>query len=220
MRTNPGRKRRSSAEVQQLIADAAAAEFVENGFERTTVRSVAHRAGVTESMVFRHFDSKAQLFRSTAAAPLVQFMNDFAGSLATDRGQDPLEVTRRFVGGLYDLCMANRHILVSLAAGASDHGATAESSPLAPALHAVIDGVHRYMDSNGSEAFGDIRAAVRLTVALVLGTALAGDALLLPDEPGSEIPAALAQFVLFGAGYTPQARWAVSGDLSRRPAQA
>ncbi|MFE9320711.1 TetR/AcrR family transcriptional regulator [Nocardia sp. NPDC052278] len=214
-----GRKRRSSAEVRRLIADAASAEFIENGFERTTIRSVALRAGVTESMVFRHFDSKPELFRSTAAAPLVEFMNNFADTMG-DTPQSPRDITVRFAQGLYDLCSANRHILVSLAAGASEHAPTAEESPLAPCLHALIDGVHRYMAANGTQATNDIQASVRMTVALVLGTALAGDALFPPDTEETEIPMALAQYILSGSGYAaePGTGRARRGQAARTPA--
>ena len=208
--TSSGRQRRSSAEVKKLIADAASAEFIEKGFERTTIRSVARRARVTESMVFRHFTSKPELFRSTAAAPLVEFMTNFAGTLGEDL-QSPRDVTIRFARGLFDLCSTNRHILVSLAAGASGHAFTADDSPLAPCLHALIDGVHRYMAANGTQATNDIRTSVRLTVALILGAALAGDALFPQDSDGVEIPVALAQYILSGSGYTAEAAAAVAG---------
>ncbi|MCX4095725.1 TetR/AcrR family transcriptional regulator [Nocardia sp. alder85J] len=203
MTTTTARKRRASAEVKRLIAHAASAEFAEKGFERTTIRSVARRAGVTESMVFRHFESKAELFRSTAAAPLVEFMNEFAGAMGDDPRQDPYDVTLRFADGLYALCSTNRHILMSLAAGASDRPATAAASPLAPCLQALIDGVHEYMENSGTAAASDMRSTVRLAVALVLGTALAGEALFPPDTAECEIPSALARFILHGADYRP-----------------
>ncbi|MBY8862927.1 TetR/AcrR family transcriptional regulator [Nocardia sp. CA2R105] len=209
--TSVGRKRRSSAEVKQLIADAASAEFAENGFERTTIRSVARRARVTESMVFRHFVSKPELFRSTAAAPLVEFMNNFADTLGDDP-RTPWDVTVRFARGLYELCYTNRQILVSLAAGASEHAVTAEDSPLAPCLHALIDGVNRYnLAANGRQATNDIRASVRLTVALILGAALAGDALFPLDTEDAEIPVELARYILSGSGYATAAAGSTAG---------
>lgn len=201
MTTSTERKRRSSAEVRKLIAEAAAAEFVANGFERTTIRSVAQRASVTESMVFRHFESKAELFRATAAAPLVSFMEDYARILGADPQQKPWDVTYRFVSGLYELCSTNRQVVLSLA-GTGIGDSVSDSSPLAPCLHALVDGVHRYMQANGNEATNDIRDSVRLTVALVLGAALSGDALFPPTYSPEDVRTALARFVLHGAGYT------------------
>ncbi|WP_406276638.1 TetR/AcrR family transcriptional regulator [Nocardia sp. NBC_00881] len=199
MTTSTDRKRRSPGEVKQLIANAASAEFVENGFERTTIRSVARRAGATESMVFRHFESKAELFRSTAAAPLVSFMDDFASTLGDDTRHDPHDVTLCFARGLYELCSTNRHILVSLAAGTDDDRATAEASPLT-CLQALIDGVHRYMAGNGRRppAICGRPSDSRLPW-------LAGEALFPPGIGETEIGSALAQFILFGAGYAPAA---------------
>lgn len=196
------RKRRSSAEVRKLIAEAAATEFIENGFERTTIRSVARRAAVTESMVFRHFESKAELFRATAAAPLVAFMEDFARQLGSSPRQEPWDVTYRFVSGMHELCAANRHILVSLAAGTSHRDTVSDGSPLAPCLNAIVDGVHRYMATTGTDTTNDIRDTVRLTVALVLGTALGSDALFPSHYSVDEVRTALTRFVLFGAAPT------------------
>jgi AcrR family transcriptional regulator len=201
MTTSTDRKRRSSAEVRKLIAEAAAVEFMANGFERTTIRSVAQRAGVTESMVFRHFESKAELFRATAAAPLVSFMEDYARRLGADPRQKPWDVTYRFVSGLYELCSANRQIVLSLA-GTGIGDSVSDGSPLAPCLHALVDGVHRYMEANGNEATNDIRDSVRLTVALVLGASLSGDALFPATYSPDDVRTALARYVLHGAGYT------------------
>ncbi|MDV7241854.1 MULTISPECIES: TetR/AcrR family transcriptional regulator [Rhodococcus] len=201
MTTSANRKRRSSTEVRRLITEAASADFLENGFDRTTIRSVARRAQVTESTVFRHFETKAELFRATAAAPLIAFVEDFARSLDVNPQQDPRDVTLRFAHGLYSLCSTNRQILISLAAGGSG-GSSIEGAPLlSPCLQALVDVVHRYMEGTGYEAASDIRTTVRLTVALILGTSLAGKALFPAEIAESEIPPALADFILFGVGY-------------------
>ncbi|WP_405136500.1 TetR/AcrR family transcriptional regulator [Nocardia sp. NBC_01388] len=203
MATSTDRRRRSSAEVRNLIIDAASAEFIDIGFERTSIKSIARRASVTESMVYRHFTSKAELFQATAAEPLVEFMNGFAATLGTDTRLSPTDVTFRFISGLYDLCTTNRQILVSLVAGAGEDKLTGEGSPLTPCLHALMDGVHRYMTASGATATSDLRHAVRLAVALVLGTALGGDALFPTAADSRDIKSSLTQFVLFGVGYTP-----------------
>ena len=54
-----GRPRRSSAE---MLADAAAELFLENGWSGTTVDQIAQRAGVSRGTFFNYFDSKADLF--------------------------------------------------------------------------------------------------------------------------------------------------------------
>ena len=54
-----GRPRRSSADV---LADAAAELFLEQGWSRTTVDQIAQRAGVSRGTFFNYFESKADTF--------------------------------------------------------------------------------------------------------------------------------------------------------------
>jgi AcrR family transcriptional regulator len=54
-----GRPRRSSADV---LADAAAELFLEQGWARTTVDQIAQRAGVSRGTFFNYFESKADTF--------------------------------------------------------------------------------------------------------------------------------------------------------------
>ncbi|MET4051309.1 AcrR family transcriptional regulator [Frigoribacterium sp. PvP054] len=54
-----GRPRRSSAE---MLADAAAELFLENGYARTTVDDIARRAGVSRGTFFNYFEAKSDLF--------------------------------------------------------------------------------------------------------------------------------------------------------------
>lgn len=52
------RRRRS----ESSILEAARELFAQEGFERTTIRSVASRAGVDPALVMQHFGSKERLF--------------------------------------------------------------------------------------------------------------------------------------------------------------
>lgn len=49
---------------------AAAQEFATTGYEGTSLRSVAKRAGVDPALVHHHFGSKADLFMETVRIPL------------------------------------------------------------------------------------------------------------------------------------------------------
>jgi AcrR family transcriptional regulator len=49
--------------TRQRIIRAAAEVFTENGYARTTTRSLATAAGITEVTLFRHFGSKENLFK-------------------------------------------------------------------------------------------------------------------------------------------------------------
>lgn len=60
--TREERRRRTEAG----ILDAARALFAEVGFERTTIRGVAGRAGVDPALVMQYYGSKAGLFEAAA----------------------------------------------------------------------------------------------------------------------------------------------------------
>jgi AcrR family transcriptional regulator len=59
----PERARRiPAAERRELLLNAADEEFAERGYAGARLVDVAARAGVTKSLVYRHFDSKAELY--------------------------------------------------------------------------------------------------------------------------------------------------------------
>jgi len=67
-----GRPRKSSAPVdtRALIVSAASAEFAANGYDATSMRAIARRAGVDAALVHHYFDAKADLFAETISAPV------------------------------------------------------------------------------------------------------------------------------------------------------
>jgi len=52
-----------SPERRIQLIEAATTLFAENGFSGTTTREIARAAGVTEAMIFRHFENKESLYR-------------------------------------------------------------------------------------------------------------------------------------------------------------
>ena len=65
------RKRRSPEELKDRIIAAAGVEFRRGGYAKATTAAIAHRAKVTETQIFRYFDSKANLFREAIFKPQV-----------------------------------------------------------------------------------------------------------------------------------------------------
>lgn len=65
-------KTRDGEATRSAILAVAQSQFGEQGFERTTIRSVASAAGVDPALVMHYFGSKAELF-ATAARFDVQF---------------------------------------------------------------------------------------------------------------------------------------------------
>lgn len=74
----------SRAERSASILDAAAHAFAQGGFAATSMDDVAAAAGVTRLIVYRHFDSKEDLYR----AVLDQVAGRLGEELATQMEQD------------------------------------------------------------------------------------------------------------------------------------
>lgn len=57
----PGLRARNKAAVRQRIVDAALALFQTRGFESTTTRAIARKAGIAEGTVFNYFPTKEDI---------------------------------------------------------------------------------------------------------------------------------------------------------------
>ncbi|MEC5191272.1 MULTISPECIES: TetR/AcrR family transcriptional regulator [unclassified Arthrobacter] len=64
----PGR-RKGTSESRQEILEAARALFAQHGYQRTTIRLIAERAGVDPSLVIYYFLSKEHLFAAAMPEP-------------------------------------------------------------------------------------------------------------------------------------------------------
>lgn len=109
------RRRRPIGEPKRLLLEAAVELFNDFGYEAAT-REIAARAGVSETLLFRHFGNKAGLFRAAMVTPFVEFVDRFAEEHADGLrpGDDPVEVAVAFVGELYDVFMAHRALVTTL----------------------------------------------------------------------------------------------------------
>ena len=68
------------------ILEAARLAFSEGGFDSTTTRAIAERAGVNLAMVHYYFGSKETLYRRVLAGEMVQVVRTIMGAmLASDR---------------------------------------------------------------------------------------------------------------------------------------
>jgi AcrR family transcriptional regulator len=60
--TDRTKRRLSAAERRELIERAAARLFAERGYAASTVEDIVAEAGVSKPMLYRHFESKKQLY--------------------------------------------------------------------------------------------------------------------------------------------------------------
>lgn len=110
--------RRAPGEARRLLLDAARELFARRDYRSTTTREIAEAAGVTEYLLFRHFGSKAGLFREALVLPFTDFVDDFGETwraVIPDKITEE-ELTRQFVGRLYDVLIEHRGLLLTLVA--------------------------------------------------------------------------------------------------------
>jgi len=62
---NGSGRRLPRGERRQSILDGATRAFAHAGFAATTMPEIAHASGITPIIVYRHFDSKEELYRAT-----------------------------------------------------------------------------------------------------------------------------------------------------------
>lgn len=65
-----GRRRKGTGDARVAILKAATAEFLANGYDETSLRAIARRAGVDPALVHHYFDDKAALFAEALGAPV------------------------------------------------------------------------------------------------------------------------------------------------------
>ena len=91
---------------RRQLLQAALDLFSTQGYEATTTRAVAEAAGAGESLLFRYFATKQELFRAVVAehGPSTLFELPVAGSVPTDLG----EALGAFVRSYLDTLHAHR----------------------------------------------------------------------------------------------------------------
>lgn len=69
--TCPPKRRRLTAEARKnSILDAARRAFIETGdMNGTTIKVIAEHSGISEGVIYRHFESKDQLFFEAVVEP-------------------------------------------------------------------------------------------------------------------------------------------------------
>ena len=101
----PPVRRRLTAEARKSsILKAARRAFTETGdVNGTTIRHIAERAGISEGVIYRHFESKDQLFFEAVVEPLSEAVDALVAATATVDRDEPLTPERQMetMRGLY-----------------------------------------------------------------------------------------------------------------------
>lgn len=111
------RRRRRPSEVRQLVLESAIEVFAQRGYGGTSTKEIAEVAGVSESVLFRHFSSKSNLFVEAAVRPFKEFLAEFTEDSVVGRGHqlDERTLITSFVRHVYDNMEARRGMILALA---------------------------------------------------------------------------------------------------------
>jgi len=98
------RRRLTAAARKSSILAAARRAFIETGdMSGTSIRVIAEHSGISEGIIYRHFESKDQLFFEAVVEPLKQAVDDLVAATAAVDRDEPLTPERQLttMTGLY-----------------------------------------------------------------------------------------------------------------------
>ena len=198
------RRRRTNTEVRALILQAARELFAERGYAKTTTRDIAKHARASEVLLFRYFNSKAELFEEAISEPFDEFMRRIVQEriAANADATDPAELGRNYVEALYGLLLTERQLILSLITTRAYVGGPADAGDRPRGLQhyfaeaeASLRSMYR---SRGMEPGVDPALGGRLAFAAVVAAALLQDWLFEGLEHRDDIPEAMGRFVTHG----------------------
>ena len=100
----PRTRRLSAADRRRSILQAARKAFSDTGdMSGTTMRTIADRAGISEGVIYRHFESKDQLFYEAVVEPLREAVDSLVAATERVDEEIPLTAERQLetMSGLY-----------------------------------------------------------------------------------------------------------------------
>jgi AcrR family transcriptional regulator len=94
-RSAPVRRRLTAEARKSSILKAARRAFTETGdMNGTTIRVIAEKGGISEGVIYRHFDSKDQLFFEAVVEPLREAVDELVAAAEIIDRDEPLTPER------------------------------------------------------------------------------------------------------------------------------
>jgi AcrR family transcriptional regulator len=162
---------RDSTATRLALLDAARQLFATVGYDATTVRAVADRAGVNQALLFRYFGNKEGLFAEAVLEPAM-------GLLADGPRDDLLERTLAAILAA-DADRGPEPLMAVLLAAGSVHVADAVRTQLGSAYSAAFAALVHSDDPEDARVRADLLLAWLLGISLMRGVMRAGP----PHDP-------------------------------------
>jgi len=205
------RLRRTSREIRDLLRDAAATFFARYGYAGTSTRAIAAEAGVSETLLFRHFGTKAGLFEASTLTRFRFIIDDFVtrwnGQPVLAGNED--EHARAYLTALLKLVRTQRGVMFALLTLDRDEPKVqAIQASALEAFGALLDSIGRHVlrDAEGVPWPGvDLEVTPAAVAAVVLSVTLLDEWLFPPDTPPtSVVDGEVITYVLYGVSSRPR----------------
>jgi len=175
------RRRRGKTEVATRIVEAAQAVFSAHGYEGATTREIARRACVSETLLFRYFNSKAALFDHVVFAPFDRLMGRFLQSHPSQDGYaQRVRNAEDFVAELLAFLDENRALVGALTAKRAGNGLSDKFDGLRSYFAEAAAQVRTLQSEAGGRQDVSPDLSVRLGFGMVVASVLLND-WLFPD---------------------------------------
>jgi AcrR family transcriptional regulator len=174
----PRPTRRSTEDVRATLMATAEELFAAHGYAGTSTRDIAARSGVHESLIYRHFGTKQELFKRAVAEPFAGFVSEYIAvwreTPVMTRSFEAL--CSEFVAGIFDLLTQHRKLALALANARTyelDESVDA-SSPFGPLLAQLEEVANAEVTARH---FGpiDMPVLIRLIVGTVMSATMFDD---------------------------------------------
>jgi AcrR family transcriptional regulator len=166
------RARRTRENVDGCIQAAARQLFADRGYAATTTREIAQVADVSETLLFRYYGDKAQLFDAVIAAPFNRVIEEFTA--AQQSFGEPGTPTPNLYRIVYDLLTENRDLLSALVVGRPPVEAVADGGrpSFEPFFAAAVRQLEAEYRAVGRTPDFDIDAGIRLAFGMMASAVL------------------------------------------------
>nr|WP_272926710.1 TetR/AcrR family transcriptional regulator [Streptomyces sp. SID5914] len=131
-----------------MIIEAAKQIFLTRGLAGARTKDIATAAGVNEGLIYRHFDSKEEIFAAAVVEPLQSLVTTGVartGDLSAVEGDLQYDNTRRFIADLLELMVDVVPLLGIVLFSERDTGTEFYRTQIAPALDTVTESVEQRM---------------------------------------------------------------------------
>lgn len=201
------RPRRPPGHIQELLLQSARQSFAAKGYARSTTRDIAERAEVAETLLFRKYGSKANLFGEAVLLPLAEFLSHWVERVAdTSNELENEALQEEFVDSLYQMAKSNKGLLLTFFATSYFEPEVLEAHEAGPRVQRALNDLAEVV-SNRAARLGidttdmNVSLAARASIGMVLSVALFDEWLLpsgvsRPDQ--SETVHELARQIMYG----------------------